>query len=275
MKEIITKYLQKTYILDNYRYNTYTLIDIFKKESVPYVNIVFDVLDIFDVDQKLGDGIVKEFISNSKKDLKPVIYKGEKSEFNGSVVNWVKEIGPTLTIEETIQKWNHIGLLQGLEGTLKINVAIAYENCAQAIINENFEGPVTNVETIVFPVIRRAMSLMNSPEYDDWFTPRRIRSSSKPEVNFKTECNKRKKLALENVDVRHIIESLANGNDKIITLINETYYKGLIIDAQAEGTALSSELIAKAIAMRFRIVEMIDIDDDVILLEAPSERNHY
>ena len=61
--------------------------------------------------------------------------------------------------EDTIEKWNKLGFLDGLRGHLKENVAQLYENQASHLINEaTSEGSNGAFETVVFPIVRRVFS---------------------------------------------------------------------------------------------------------------------
>jgi len=61
--------------------------------------------------------------------------------------------------EDTINKWDKLGFLDGLKGHLKENVAQLYENQASYLINEaTSEGSNGAFETVVFPIVRRVFS---------------------------------------------------------------------------------------------------------------------
>jgi len=61
--------------------------------------------------------------------------------------------------EDTINKWDKLGFLEGLRGHLKENVAQLYENQASHLINEaTAEGSNGAFETVVFPIVRRVFS---------------------------------------------------------------------------------------------------------------------
>jgi len=61
--------------------------------------------------------------------------------------------------EDTINKWDKLGFLEGLKGHLKENVAQLYENQASFLINEaTSEGSNGAFETVVFPIVRRVFS---------------------------------------------------------------------------------------------------------------------
>jgi len=61
--------------------------------------------------------------------------------------------------EDTINKWDRLGFLDGLKGHLKENVAQLYENQASHLINEaTSEGSSGSFETVVFPIVRRVFS---------------------------------------------------------------------------------------------------------------------
>jgi hypothetical protein len=61
--------------------------------------------------------------------------------------------------EDTINKWDNLGFLEGLKGHMKENVAQLYENQASHLINEASSTSDTgSFETVVFPIIRRVFS---------------------------------------------------------------------------------------------------------------------
>ena len=61
--------------------------------------------------------------------------------------------------EDTINKWDKLGFLDGLKGHQKENVAQLYENQASHLINEaTSEGSNGAFETVVFPIVRRVFS---------------------------------------------------------------------------------------------------------------------
>jgi hypothetical protein len=61
--------------------------------------------------------------------------------------------------EDTINKWDRLGFLEGLKGHLKENVAQLYENQASFLINEaSSTSDSGSFETVVFPIVRRVFS---------------------------------------------------------------------------------------------------------------------
>ena len=67
--------------------------------------------------------------------------------------------------EDTINKWDRLGFLEGLRGHLKENVAQLYENQASHLINEaSSTADSGSFETVVFPIIRRVFSKLLSNE---------------------------------------------------------------------------------------------------------------
>ena len=62
--------------------------------------------------------------------------------------------------EDTINKWDKLGFLDGLRGHLKENVAQLYENQASYLINEATSDGSSNgaFETVFFPIVRRVFS---------------------------------------------------------------------------------------------------------------------
>ena len=61
--------------------------------------------------------------------------------------------------EDTINKWDKLGFLEGLKGHLKENVAQLYENQASHLINEAASTTDSgSFETVVFPIVRRVFS---------------------------------------------------------------------------------------------------------------------
>ena len=61
--------------------------------------------------------------------------------------------------EDTLNKWNNLGFLDGLKGHVKENIAQLYENQATHLINEATTAADSgSFETVVFPIIRRVFS---------------------------------------------------------------------------------------------------------------------
>ena len=69
--------------------------------------------------------------------------------------------------EATVNKWESLGFLEGLEGHIRENIALLYENQASVLINETTgDGGVMgnstqssgSFETVVFPIVRRVFS---------------------------------------------------------------------------------------------------------------------
>jgi len=61
--------------------------------------------------------------------------------------------------EDTINKWDKLGFLEGLNGHQKENVAQLFENQASHLINEAAHTDSSgSFETVVFPIVRRVFS---------------------------------------------------------------------------------------------------------------------
>ena len=61
--------------------------------------------------------------------------------------------------EDTLNKWQKLGFLDGLKGHTKENIAQLYENQATNLINEATSSDASgSFETVVFPIIRRVFS---------------------------------------------------------------------------------------------------------------------
>ena len=61
--------------------------------------------------------------------------------------------------ESTVNKWDSLGFLEGLEGHVRENIALLYENQASTLINETTDaGSSGSFETVVFPIVRRVFS---------------------------------------------------------------------------------------------------------------------
>ena len=61
--------------------------------------------------------------------------------------------------EDTINKWDKLGFLEGLKGHIKENMAQLYENQASYLINEAASSDNSgSFETVVFPIVRRVFS---------------------------------------------------------------------------------------------------------------------
>jgi hypothetical protein len=63
--------------------------------------------------------------------------------------------------EATVNKWNELGFLDGLDGHIRENIALLYENQASTLINETTtatQDTTGSFETVVFPIVRRVFS---------------------------------------------------------------------------------------------------------------------
>jgi len=62
--------------------------------------------------------------------------------------------------QQTQQKWNSLGFLEGLKGHVKENIAQLYENEASYLLNEATSAADSSgsFETVVFPIVRRVFS---------------------------------------------------------------------------------------------------------------------
>ena len=61
--------------------------------------------------------------------------------------------------EDTLNKWQKLGFLDGLKGHARENIAQLYENQATNLINEATSADSSgSFETVVFPIIRRVFS---------------------------------------------------------------------------------------------------------------------
>lgn len=62
--------------------------------------------------------------------------------------------------QQTQQKWNSLGFLDGLKGHVKENIAQLYENEASYLLNEATSAADSSgsFETVVFPIVRRVFS---------------------------------------------------------------------------------------------------------------------
>src|SRR3990172_7091802 len=57
------------------------------------------------------------------------------------------------------EKWDGLGLLEGLKGHVKENIAQLYENEASHLLNESTTADSSgSFETVVFPIVRRVFS---------------------------------------------------------------------------------------------------------------------
>ena len=67
--------------------------------------------------------------------------------------------------EDTINKWDKLGFLEGLKGHVKENMAQLYENQASHLINEASSTDSSgSFETVVFPIVRRVFSKLLANE---------------------------------------------------------------------------------------------------------------
>ena len=61
--------------------------------------------------------------------------------------------------EQTQQKWDSLGFLEGLKGHVKENVAQLFENQATSLLTESTDATSSgSFETVVFPIVRRVFS---------------------------------------------------------------------------------------------------------------------
>ena len=61
--------------------------------------------------------------------------------------------------EATVSKWDSLGFLEGLNGHVRENIALLYENQASVLIIETTDaGSSGSFETVVFPIVRRVFS---------------------------------------------------------------------------------------------------------------------
>src|SRR5574343_554876 len=66
---------------------------------------------------------------------------------------------------DVIDRWSNLGLLEGLEGYKKENIAQLYENQASYLLNEATSiGSEGSFETVVFPIVRRVFSKLLANE---------------------------------------------------------------------------------------------------------------
>jgi hypothetical protein len=61
--------------------------------------------------------------------------------------------------EEILNRWSSLGILDGLKGPIKENIAVLYENQAKTLITENTGADNSgSFETVAFPIVRRVYS---------------------------------------------------------------------------------------------------------------------
>ena len=61
--------------------------------------------------------------------------------------------------KEINERWDRLGMTDGLKGVIKENIATLYENEAHALLNEATDANNSgSFETVVFPIIRRVFS---------------------------------------------------------------------------------------------------------------------
>ena len=70
------------------------------------------------------------------------------------------ELDAQRKIRESIQqRWDSLGFTEGLEGSIKENIATLYENQAKYMLKEATSSNESgSFETVVFPIIRRVFS---------------------------------------------------------------------------------------------------------------------
>jgi hypothetical protein len=67
--------------------------------------------------------------------------------------------------QEVIRRWDELGLLEGLQGYAKENIAQLFENQASWMLNEATSlGSEGSFETVVFPIVRRVFSKLLANE---------------------------------------------------------------------------------------------------------------
>jgi hypothetical protein len=70
-----------------------------------------------------------------------------------------------LVREDVINRWDNLGLLEGLKGYAKENIAQLFENQASWMLNESTAlGVEGSFETVVFPIVRRVFSKLLANE---------------------------------------------------------------------------------------------------------------
>ena len=61
--------------------------------------------------------------------------------------------------KEINQRWDALGMTEGLKGVVKENIATLFENQAKALLSEATASDNSgSFETVVFPIIRRVFS---------------------------------------------------------------------------------------------------------------------
>lgn len=60
--------------------------------------------------------------------------------------------------EQTVNRWNNLGFLDGLDGHVRENIATLYEGQASALLNEVEVEPDNTFEGVAFPMVRRVFA---------------------------------------------------------------------------------------------------------------------
>ena len=129
--------------------------------------------------------------------------------------------------EEIIKKWKESGLLDGLHGQIKPEVAKLYECCKKTVINEFLTNrDETGREIVTFPET-------NKKYYVEYIEPRGWRASwgdlnpatKKIEgqygAKFKGSINENESVIKEENGFKNIIEGSGSPYDKILELHNK------------------------------------------------------
>ena len=76
------------------------------------------------------------------------------------------ELNENRKLRQTIsERWDKLGMTEGLRGVVKENIALLFENQAKALLSEATASDNSgSFETVVFPIIRRVFSMLLANE---------------------------------------------------------------------------------------------------------------
>lgn len=164
------------------------------------------------------------------------------------------QVGNLKTDEDIIKVWSDTGILEGLGGDFKLFVACAMERCAKILIKP--KNKKYKYDTIIFPVIRRVMCVIND----------------RPEKFLLEDTDfNRVAILLSQFDVSYLIRRVNQCYEPALEMalaLKSDYPRQ--IDEEAEACALLSLILANEIMNRFRSVDIYQKEDgEYVIFEKP------
>lgn len=157
--------------------------------------------------------------------------------------------------EQILKTWESTGLLDELDDMLKLKVALTMEHAVKIILNTQKYGD-TRYDVIIFPVIRRVITLISSGKFNY--------------IDNRTEI-------YEIISAEFILEEL----HRIYQSLYDTFsliYNNQNVDVEAETSYITSTIIAKLFIREFKnknILSKRDINGNLISVNKPlDETNH-